>query len=657
MRTRPLAKPAEKIARQDIRPSNKRSWSPTRPKPRISFCAVFFGVSLLLALWTTAGLTADPQDQMAALARKMEKLQQKLEGAQSDPNRMMEIAREMQDLSAEMIKLQAQIAGKSTVEASPGAASSQGKAHPWLVATPPGYLARPVKVNVRNQMEEVDFGRIYTGIIPEEGPKFIRRYALFEYTARAEGALLYKDDYSEFRMVAAGDRASATIQTLAAYEQRPIPGRKLEREVYALGVSSIMRPIRAALFYPNPDSPHVTNLLFDSLQVQTNDERMPYVSGSSFPNLSFNLDFGERFFVTPELMETFVEQGGFEKTLFWRTDQPDGQNYRDNHVQIRVDIGEPQEGQPGLLAVSPKEGFTSSGTSGGQTFAPASKIYTLRNVGKAPLDYAATTTQNWLALSATGGNLVPGQSAEVHVRVTDTAGNLAEGEYKDTLSFTNTTSGKGSTIRTATLLIGAEEQTWRVSLSGMDLDDMGGTMFWIKEAGKLKQVAFDYGVRFDFKLGAEFTIKKVQGKWKYLNGVITQAEVKATSNYDQEVFDVTRVVLKGGEAFSALKGSWIGGHVGSGTVQLIWPNPPVGARVYSKLKLAHDSQEQSHQGEGINEFAAEDFVSRAAEHKIPLKDGSYSPEPVKKSSAYYKFSKMKRSPVHVLHNYQIKRIK
>ena len=182
-------------------------------------------------------------------------------------------------------------------------------------------------------------------------------------------------------------------------------------------------------------------------------------------------------------------------------------------------------------------------------------------------------------------------------------------------------------------------------------------MFWIKEAGKIKQVTFDYGVRFDFKLGAEFTIKKVKGKWKYATGIITEADVKATSNYDKEVFDVTRVVLKGGAVFSALKGSWIGGHVGSGTVQLSWPNQPVGARVYSKLKLAHDSKEESHKGEGVNEFASEDFVSRAAAHQIPLKDGSYSPQPVKKTSAYYKFSKMKRTPVHVVHHYQIKRIK
>ena len=205
--------------------------------------------------------------------------------------------------------------------------------------------------------------------------------------------------------------------------------------------------------------------------------------------------------------------------------------------------------------------------------------------------------------------------------MTDAAKQLAEGEYKDSLTFTNTTSGKGNTTRPATLLVGAEEQTWRVSLSGMDLDDLGGIMFWQKEAGKIKQITFDYGVRFDFKLGAEFTIKKVKGKWKYVNGTITEADVKATSNYDKEVFDVTKVVLKGGAAFAALKGVWIGGDAGGSTVGLQWPTKVVGATVYSKLKLAHDSKEQSHKGEGANEFLSVEFIQRAAEHMLPLKNG------------------------------------
>jgi len=642
---------------QDLCPSAKDGSRPAAQRGRISFRLSIVWISLFLVLWASAGITADAQDQVAELTKKMEALQKKLQAAQSDPNRMMELAKEMQDLSAEMVKLQAQMAGKSATGASSGISPSQGKAHPWLVATPHGYLARPVRVTVHNRMEEAAFGRIYTGILPEEGAEFIRTYLLFDYTAKGEGALLYKEDYSEYRMDAPGDKTSVSIQALTGYAQRQVQGQKLEHEGYALGAASIVRPVHLSLFYPVPDPKNVTNLHFDSLQVQTGDERMLSVSGSSFPNLSVNLDLGERFIVTPQLMEAFAEQGRIDKTFAWRTLQPNGKDYVDNLVRIQIEIGDAPEEQPGVLAVKPKEGFTSSGQTGGQTFTPPSKTYTLRNVGKSPIDFKATNDHNWITLSASHGHLAPGQGTDLKVTVTDAAKQLEEGEYKDTLVFTNTTSGKGSTSLAATLLVGAEEQTWRVSLSGMDLDDLGGTMFWMKEAGKIKQVTFDYGVRFDFKLGAEFTIKKVKGKWKYVNGIITETDVKATSNYDKEVFDVTRVVLKGGAGFAALKGAWIGGQMGTGTVKLSWPTQFVGARVYSKLKLAHDSKEESHKGEGINEFVSEDFISTAVKHQLPLNDTSFSPPPVKKTSAYYQFCKNKRPAVHVVHKYQIKRIK
>lgn len=319
---------------EDFCPSAKDSSRPADQKGWRFFRASVIWISLLLVLWASAGLSADAQDQMEELTKKMEEMQKKLEAAQGDdPNRMMELANEMQDLSAQVVKLQAQMAGKSAAGASSGITSAQGKAHPWLVATPPGYLAWSVKVTVYNHMEEVAFGRIYTGIIPETGEEFVRSYLLFDYTAKAEGALLYKQDYSEYRMDATGDNASVNIQALTGYTQR---------------------------------------------QVQTSDERMLSVSSSSFPNLSVTLELGERFIVTPQLMEAFAEQGRLDKTFAWRTFQPNGRDYVDNLVRIQIEIGD------------------------------------------AP-----------------------------------------------------------------------EEQTWRVSLSGMDLDDLGGTMFWMKEAGKIKQVTFD----------------------------------------------------------------------------------------------------------------------------------------------------------------------
>ena len=167
MRTRHLGKPGEMGSGPDLCPSAKDASGSAAQRGRMSFRRRLVWISLLLVLWTSTGLTADPQDQMAELTKKMEILQKKLEAAQGDPNRLMELAKEMQDLSAQVLKLQAQIAGKSAAGASSGMASAQGKAHPWLVATPHGDLARPVKVTVYNRMEHEAFGGINTGILPE----------------------------------------------------------------------------------------------------------------------------------------------------------------------------------------------------------------------------------------------------------------------------------------------------------------------------------------------------------------------------------------------------------------------------------------------------------------------------------------------------------
>ena len=120
MRTRHLEKPGEMGSSQDLCPSGKAASRPADQRVWMSFRASVIWISLILVLWASAGITADAQDQVAELTKKMEALQKKLQAAQGDPNRMMELAKEMQDLSAQMVKLQAQMAGKSAAGASSG---------------------------------------------------------------------------------------------------------------------------------------------------------------------------------------------------------------------------------------------------------------------------------------------------------------------------------------------------------------------------------------------------------------------------------------------------------------------------------------------------------------------------------------------------------
>jgi hypothetical protein len=316
------------------------------------------------------------------------------------------------------------------------------------------------------------------------------------------------------------------------------------------------------------------------------------------------------------LMEAFVEQGRLDKTFAWRSVQPNGRDYVDNLVRIQIEIGEATE-QPGILAVGPKEGFTSSGQTGGQSFTPPSKTYTLRNVGKSAVDFEAANNHNWLALSASSGSLAPGQGTDLKVTVTEAAKQLGEGEYKDTLSFTNTTSGKGNTTRAATLLVGAEEQTWRVMVTG-----------WFREArrkGKITQA-----VKFNWDLTGEFVIKKDRGKWVYKDGKVKAAKVIPVEDFQPKGMYTCSVWLcKAGKApIGFYVGQPIVGFVTGNAVHLTWlpfnpeacvkcqPNQP------NLPPMPYELNFQSYQ-----------FTDQISAESYPLQNKTFPP--VKKEGLYY----------------------
>jgi len=94
---------------------------------------------------------------------------------------------------------------------------------------------------------------------------------------------------------------------------------------------------------------------------------------------------------------------------------------------------------PDDLAVAPFELWSITEPAGGLSF--ATKTYTLVNTGDAPLNWAASKIQPWLALSATSGTLAPGASGTVVASFTAAARGLASGTYTDAIIFKNTTSG------------------------------------------------------------------------------------------------------------------------------------------------------------------------------------------------------------------------
>ena len=107
---------------------------------------------------------------------------------------------------------------------------------------------------------------------------------------------------------------------------------------------------------------------------------------------------------------------------------------------------------PGVLAVTPATGLTSSGPVGGP-FAPSSQTYTLQNTGGTSLNWTAAKTQAWTSLFVTSGSLAPGASVTVDILINNAANALAAGTYNDTLTFTNTTNGSGNTTRAVALTV------------------------------------------------------------------------------------------------------------------------------------------------------------------------------------------------------------
>lgn len=105
---------------------------------------------------------------------------------------------------------------------------------------------------------------------------------------------------------------------------------------------------------------------------------------------------------------------------------------------------------PGVLEVTPADGLAGTGPAGGP-FAPANKVYTLRNTGGQALNWTAAKTQAWVTLSKTGGSLGVGVSDVVTVAINNNANALGVGHYDDAINFTNTTSHAGDTLRAVAL--------------------------------------------------------------------------------------------------------------------------------------------------------------------------------------------------------------
>jgi hypothetical protein len=108
------------------------------------------------------------------------------------------------------------------------------------------------------------------------------------------------------------------------------------------------------------------------------------------------------------------------------------------------------------IKVTPSTDLIADGPIGGP-FSPASKAYTITNVGDSPVTYTVTENQPWLDLDNAGGTLAGGASTTVTVTINDYADSLTAGIYSGSVMFTNTTDGVGDASRSVELTVGVPE--------------------------------------------------------------------------------------------------------------------------------------------------------------------------------------------------------
>ena len=119
-----------------------------------------------------------------------------------------------------------------------------------------------------------------------------------------------------------------------------------------------------------------------------------------------------------------------------------------------------------------------------------SKTYTLTNTGGAPLNWTAAKTKNWVSLSTpASGTLNAAASTTLNVALNVNIWLLSPpATYSDTVTFTNTTNGLGTTTRTVTVTMVYNQY---VTVQGSDnyiysraMDTSEGLSAWTKLNGK-----------------------------------------------------------------------------------------------------------------------------------------------------------------------------
>lgn len=188
------------------------------------------------------------------------------------------------------------------------------------------------------------------------------------------------------------------------------------------------------------------------------------------------------------------------------------------------------------------------------------------------------------------------------------------------------------------LMAEAESQTWEVSLNGYRVVIHRQPMYLLNPgAGRWTGFYYHHGVTFTYVLSAEFVITKKKGVWSYTSGFIKKANVAYEYMQKPELYKVNRTFCPNCQNVERLKGQPIRGEViDNDSVILHWPSvhqPTVVNQVQLAVKCRPGPDEAT--CENLRKYAEygitdDDFLQLAEGHTLPLKQGPFHPDTVKK---------------------------
>jgi len=580
-----------------------------------------FGVLAITGAILCSAVTIYAQDQkkLDEINKRIEALAKQMQACGANLDCMNNITKQIQSLSKELQKMQ----------------SGAAKDHKQQIMDgrlPSKYKLIPVTVRVSQFTEYKRFDKgPGAGLCPvkDRNQIVLSEYYVFEYEVEEEGDLWYTENFDEFRIQAPAESLYGfekptifKIKQSSGYRQSfdYISHDKCTLTRYAdygfKEISSLNKTISLNINYPLPSPQHASNIAYGpiAITVRNQDTRSPGSSESSYDPLSLNpVDQrmgGTNFAMTPEILKAAVKAGRFQKTFQWgyRLDEYGGRH--DNRLVLTIEFKEAPE--PGVLAVKPGDGLNSAGPDENGTFTPQSKTFTISNIGKSAIQVSLAKTAKWIGLSSTGASLSPGQTQTVQVKIKSTAKNLSNGSYKDTVTFTNLTNGKGTTSRPVNLEVG-EMQKWLLFLNGYEKNE-----YKIPGWKTLSGTPIQYGARFDSSFRVEFTIVKKKGKWNYKKGTIILSNVGYGTLYDPTYWAHKPFKCFHCSDIKNLTGKSISGTISGNQVRLFWPNIRPRVDTVGQFKKPCKPMPGCSKWKSIS-YYSDEFLDRAGDHFLLLK--------------------------------------